>query len=594
MPLNTITRITIDGKTFPHFQALQLQQRIDGHHTFEIHIDPGWLSILWPDISGNGQDLLGKEVWVQIAAAAPSRTGILHFKGLVTAIHTGKKGDATQGFCIVKGTDPGIVLDGEPQLRVYEAQTLAHIARHCLKAAAAHADIKIAPGNTATHAYLVQYRESNFAFLQRLAARFGEWCFYNGQQLIFGAYAPAKIILSHPGELVYFDIQLQLTSGNRRFTCYDYQAGTAVSSDASTTGITGTGPLAASTRRASRELYQEEGYDKTSSQQLAGIALQAQLHEKRQLAASVQLTGRSENPGIRIGDIIEAAASLSSPDLEGTFTVTHIDHYCQGDGAYYNQFICTPTDCCIPSGHTGAMPRCEAQSAIVTDNHDPEGMGRIRIRYHWQQQGSSPWIRLIAPHGGAGKGFHFMPEKGEEVWIDFEGDNPEMPFAVGTAYNGKASTKFSDAGNNLKIIKTRSGHTIQLDDSSGAEQLQIHDRNGNMIRLDTHRGNITIASPGQLHLKAHHISIEATDQLDMQAGGNLTQGAGENISQYAGSHTTVLANHIIQQAQESFTRSSRKLEEQAENMLLNSIKEDLTLMSSGSIVLNSVEKIKLS
>lgn len=594
MPLNTCTRITIDGKTFPHFRELLIQQRIDGHHTFEIHIDQGWLTSLWPEISGNGQDLLGKEVWVEVSAAGVLQTGTLHFKGLITAIHTGKKGDATQGFCVLKGTDPGIVLDGAPQLRVYEAQTLAHIARHCLKAAAAHIDLQIAPGNLSHHAYLVQYRESNFAFLQRLAARFGEWYFYNGQQMIFGAYAPAKIVLSHPGELVHFDIGLQLTSGDRRFTTYDYETGTAVSSASPLAGTSGTGPLTARARQASRQLYHEEGFDRATSRQLAGIALQAQLHERRQLAASVQLTGRSEHPGIRVGDIIEAAASLASPDLEGTFTVTRIDHHCQGDGAYYNQFTCTPTDCCIPSGHSGIAPLCEAQSAIVTDNHDPEGMGRIRIRYHWQQQGSSPWIRLITPHGGAGKGFHFIPEKGEEVWVDFEGGNPERPFAVGTAYNGKDNTKFSDAGNNLKVIKTRSGHTIQLDDSNGAEQLQIHDRNGNMIQLDTHHGNITIASPGQLLLKANHISIEAADQLDMHAGGNLTQGAGENISLYAGDHHTVLATHIVQQAQDTFTRTSRKLEEQAESILLNSIRQDLTLMSAGTIAINSVEKIKLS
>ncbi|MGN7820178.1 type VI secretion system Vgr family protein [Chitinophaga sp. 22536] len=594
MPLNTLTRITIDGKTFPHFRELLIRQRIDGHHTFEIHIDQGWLASLWPDASGKGQDLLGKDVWVEISAAAAPQTGTLHFKGLVTAIHTGKKGDATAGFCVLKGTDPGIVLDGEPQLRVYETQTLSHIARHCLKAVSAHADVRIAPGNTAHHPYLVQYRESNYAFLQRLAARFGEWYFYNGQQMIFGAYAPAKIILSHPRELVHFDIRLQLTSGNRRFTGYDYETGAAFSSGPSPMPAAGTGLLTTRARAASRQLYQEEGYDKTMSQHMAGIALQAQLHEKRQLAASVELTGKSEHPGIRIGDIIEAAASLSSPDLEGTFTVTRIDHHCQGDGAYFNQFTCTPTDCCIPSGHNGIAPCCEAQSAIVTDNHDPEGMGRIRIRYRWQQHGSSPWIRLIAPHGGAGKGFHFIPEKGEEVWVDFEGGNPELPFAMGAAYNGKDSTKFSDAGNNLKIIKTRSGHTIELDDSSGAEQLQIHDRNGNVIQLDTHRGNITIASPGQLHLKANHISIEATDQLDMHAGGNLTQGAGENISLYAGSHTTVLATHIIQQANDSFTLTSRKLEEQAESILINSIREDLTLMAAGTVAINSVEKIKLS
>ncbi|RBL92749.1 type VI secretion system Vgr family protein [Chitinophaga flava] len=594
MPLNTLTSISVDGKTFFHFRELTIDQRIDGHHTFELYINQEWLVVQSDDIPGSGKDLLGKEICIHIAPADTlPHLKALHFKGLITAIHTGKEGDTSQGFCVLKGTDPGIVLDGEPQLQVYEVQTLADIARHCLKPLAPYSHSLIAPGNTTSHPYLVQYKESNFIFLQRLAARFGEWFFYNGQQMVFGSYAPAKITLQHPAELVNFDIRLQLVSNNRCFISYDYHQGSSISHDVPAARNAGTHPLTSITQQASRQIYQQGGTEKRTCV-ITDLLTQARLHERRQQSTSVQLTGCSENPGIRIGDIIQAAESIPTQDLEGTFTVTHLIHHCQGDGAYYNQFTSTPSDSCIPSGYNGIPPYCEAQSAIVTDNHDPEGMGRIRIRHHWQQQGSSPWIRLITPHSGAGKGFYFIPEKGEEVWVDFEGGDPELPFATGTVYNGKANTKFSDPDNNIKIIKTRSGHTIQMDDSQGAEQLQIHDHNGNIIQLDTHHGNITITSPGHLHLKARQISIEASEQLDLHAGENITQGAGENFSLYAGNHTTILSTHIIQQAQESFTRTSRRLEEQAESILLNSIKEDLTLVSSGTIAINSVEKIKLS
>ena len=70
------------------------------------------------------------------------------------------------------------------------------------------------------------------------------------------------------------------------------------------------------------------------------------------------------------------------------------------------------------------------------ENADPENLGRIRVQFPWQPTAYSPWIRIAQPHSGANKGFHFIPELGEEVMVGFEGSNVEMPFVMGSLYNG--------------------------------------------------------------------------------------------------------------------------------------------------------------
>ena len=72
----------------------------------------------------------------------------------------------------------------------------------------------------------------------------------------------------------------------------------------------------------------------------------------------------------------------------------------------------------------------------------------------------TPWIRVVQPYTGGGKGFYFVPEIGEEVLVDFEGGNAERPFVLGAHYNGEAKSGYHNADNRVKAIHTKSGHKL--------------------------------------------------------------------------------------------------------------------------------------
>jgi len=207
------------------------------------------------------------------------------------------------------------------------------------------------------------------------------------------------------------------------------------------------------------------------------------------------------------------------------------------------------------------------------ENADPEGLGRIRVQFPWQKiMGEmTPWIRIVTPHAGGDKGFHFIPEIDEEVLVGFEGGNAEHPYMLGSLYNGtgKASQFQSDA-NDIKAIRTRSGHTFELNDANGSESITITDMNGNIILIDTANNNITISALENMTLNAKNMQINVEENFDVTVGQNKTETINENITITAtnedkqiGEEIKVISSTYKQEAQEITTDSSGEIKTNA-------------------------------
>jgi uncharacterized protein involved in type VI secretion and phage assembly len=168
--------------------------------------------------------------------------------------------------------------------------------------------------------------------------------------------------------------------------------------------------------------------------------------------------------------------------------------------------------------------------AIVTNNKDPEGTGRIKIVYPWnKEEGESYWARIMSFMAGNDKGGLFLPEVGEEVLVAFEQGDMESPIILGALWSGKdrPPEKNSDGKNNIKMIKTRSGHEIRFDDSKRKEKIEIKSKSGHRITLDDKIGReeITIEDKSGSIIKMdslmRKITIEA-NMIDIKAESVLT------------------------------------------------------------------------
>lgn len=179
--------------------------------------------------------------------------------------------------------------------------------------------------------------------------------------------------------------------------------------------------------------------------------------------------------------------------------------------------------------------------AVVTQNKDDEGLCRVKVRYPWHDKPrESYWARLACPMAGKGRGTVFIPEVGDEVLVAFEREDLRFPYVMGALWNGqdKPPINNGDGKNDRRIITSRKKHHLLFDDgTAGKVELRhergrmivfddngfsVQDEKGNVVKVDSNSGAMTIEAKGQLSIKAATVTIEATGTLELKAGATLT------------------------------------------------------------------------
>jgi uncharacterized protein involved in type VI secretion and phage assembly len=158
----------------------------------------------------------------------------------------------------------------------------------------------------------------------------------------------------------------------------------------------------------------------------------------------------------------------------------------------------------------------------------------VKVKYPFLgQEEESAWARLALPMGGKGRGWLFLPEVDDEVLVAFEHGDIARPYVLGMLWNGIDIPPSDGDGRDKKVIKSRSGHLIRLDDTSGNEKIEIVDKSGkNMLVVDTSAKAITISSDKDIVLKAPNgkIQLDATDVQVKATGGAKVEALGGDVT----------------------------------------------------------------
>lgn len=171
--------------------------------------------------------------------------------------------------------------------------------------------------------------------------------------------------------------------------------------------------------------------------------------------------------------------------------------------------------------------------ALVSDIRDPDGQGRVKITLPWAPDTGGAryeaWARLATLMGGNNRGSWFIPDTNDEVLVVFEGGDPRRPYVIGGLWNGSDAPPDSmDSGgrNQRKVLRSRNGVKITLDDSDGQEKLiletpggqkatlkdgpgavEIVDSNGNTVKLES--SGITVTAGAKVTVNASTAEISA-------------------------------------------------------------------------------------
>jgi uncharacterized protein involved in type VI secretion and phage assembly len=169
---------------------------------------------------------------------------------------------------------------------------------------------------------------------------------------------------------------------------------------------------------------------------------------------------------------------------------------------------------------------------LVTNNQDPEALGRVKVTLPWlSEEHESYWARIVTPMAGPERGLYFLPEVDDEVLVAFEHGDARFPYVLGALWNGKDKPPECEPiqeGKVVKrVIKSRSGHVITLDDTPGQEQITICDKTGkNEIVIDSSKNSVTVNVAGEFIVKAAKITMSSTQDLSIESqAGSTVKGA---------------------------------------------------------------------
>jgi phage protein D len=173
---------------------------------------------------------------------------------------------------------------------------------------------------------------------------------------------------------------------------------------------------------------------------------------------------------------------------------------------------------------------------VVTNLKDPENLARVKVKFPTITDTlESSWARLVTPMAGANRGIEFIPEVNDEVLVAFEYNDINRPYVIGGLWNGQekppeSNTNLisSDGKVQKRIIKSRSGHVITLDDTQSAEQITIVDKGGQKIVMDSSAGKEKIEivdktgrSKILMDASKQSVSIESAMDLSIKATGKI-------------------------------------------------------------------------
>jgi uncharacterized protein involved in type VI secretion and phage assembly len=186
---------------------------------------------------------------------------------------------------------------------------------------------------------------------------------------------------------------------------------------------------------------------------------------------------------------------------------------------------------------------------VVTNNDGTEKFGHVRVKLFWLGDDvESTWARIVAPMGGASRGAWFLPEVGDEVLIGFDRGDPSLPLVLGSLWSEKDKPPVtgSDDPKNMRMIKSRSGHIVRLDDTQGAEKIEIIDSNSNSIVFDAANKKITVKADSDISIESANgkVSIKGASVEITSTSGDVAIKSANNMSIEAGPKLALKAGEI--------------------------------------------------
>jgi len=566
--------IAVDGTPIFNYKHLSIVQKMYDHHTFKIVVAHQIMDSV-------GSQTLDKSKW--LGKLATIFMGDNSFIGIVTSVNMAYN-SGHFGDLIISGFSKTILLESGPHLFSWVNRAFRDVISEVGAYASGDLEVINEPKFSGTVNYMVQYKESNFAFLRRMACQYNEWFYYDGDNLLFGE--PSQIPTY---SLVYgVDTQnVQVSSSIKpvQYGGFTYQSMTNQQMLGATQDtVKGLDEIGAIALKASTDLF--NFYPLISSDpRVPDKESLDNVLKNLQAAAAANLStvsGSSTQRSLRPGVIIDFKYKIGQPF--GKYLVTSVHHTSTDQFNYLNHFEAVPAGIKVLPEPNIPNPIAYPEIAIVKSNDDPENKGRVMVQTQWQgaQDLATNWVRVMTPDAGhsgkvgANRGFMSIPEVHDQVILGYRYGDPNRPFVMGSLYHGLNGAG-GDANNKMKSITTKSGSTIEFNDDDGSVLLSDHgsantfiDGAGNYTTNAAVTANINVGGkenepPTSFLIMDHNgnITIDGKESIVLQVGTNaiIIDSTGIHISSECGDITCSAGNLIDIASPKNHIAGETKLDE---------------------------------
>ena len=589
--------VSIDGEN-RNYTRISLVQKFGQHHYFDIEVlcSPLVKENVWHHEREEMIALQGKTVVIRMKHEFSGDESI--FKGIITSI--GMDGDkGVSGTLHYRGYSTTILLESGRTMDSFTDATLGEIVSEVVEKYGNGISIVNNPAFKSRIPYVQMQEESAYEFLRRLAWQYGEWFYYNGQVLYFGNPYKEK------DENLVYDIDMDSMHFSScvapfHFSRHDYLSDSHMDMFGDDSeAVRGINTYLANAMKTSEGMYRSQTtmYSHTATGHPLDIEHFTAVEKGRKVSSLVWMTGNTKTCRVRIGEpvVVQIPPNMCKRRDMGRYRIVEITHRIEVSGGYANSFKGIPASMEYIPMEDMRLPVAHAMLAEVTDNADPENLGRVQVQFAWQKNRNKTtnWIRVRSLDAGSSetvsknRGFVFVPEIGDQVMVDFELGDPCRPYVSGSMFH-KNNGEGGNADNHIKTIVTRSGHTLEFnDDEDGQWGITITDKENNIIRLDTKNKAISISSQEKIIIESKDIVVSANNNLELLAS---------KVTTIQGDELLVCRTKEMQtEVENEYQLNAKTMTEITEKTEIQSTKENLLLSSGKEVVANSKsKKIRLS
>ena len=198
--------------------------------------------------------------------------------------------------------------------------------------------------------------------------------------------------------------------------------------------------------------------------------------------------------------------------------------------------------------------------AVVVDIKDPDKQGRVKVKLPWSPDAGGAaceiWARVATLMAGNNRGSWFIPDVDDEVLVALESGSADRAYVIGALWNGRDTPPETMDGagkNDKKVVRSRNGVKVTLDDQDGKENLILETPGGQKVTLKDGPGAIEIvdANGNSVKLETAGITINASAKVTVQASQvNVSAGmvkVDAGMSKFSGvvQADTVIANSVV-------------------------------------------------